>query len=223
MGGAVPKQFQLLGDEPVLLHTLRRCAAALPEAHLTVVLPAAQHAYWQQLLDPHAAVPAHALVAGGASRAESVRNGLAALPADEGEALVVIHDGVRPFVPMAVLREAVAVARARGSAVAAVPLKDSVRRVRPDGSSGAEDRAAFQLVQTPQCFPLATLRHAYATADLTDPTLTDDASIVERAGGSVVLIPGAYENLKLTTPEDLQWATAVVLNMGYGWPKKSKS
>ncbi len=212
MGAAVPKQFLLLAGEPVLLRTLRRFANAAPEALRFVVLPAAEHARWQALLRDFPDAPTHRVVTGGATRLASVRAGLAAIAATAAvdSALVAVHDGVRPLVPETLIQAAYRVAAARGSAVAAVALKDSVRRVWPDGSSVAEDRAQFRLVQTPQCFPLGVLRAAYAAASDDDPALTDDASVVARGGHSVELIAGAYENLKITTPEDLVLAEALL-------------
>lgn len=212
MGALLPKQFLLLLGEPVLLRTLRRFAAAAPAATCVVLLPATEHARWQTLLAGFSEVPAHQVLAGGATRLASVRAGLAALTAAgaPASALVAIHDGVRPLVPVGVVQEAYRVAAAHGGAVAAVALKDSVRRVRADGTSVAEDRAALRLVQTPQCFPLGVLRAAYAAVTDDDPTLTDDASVVARAGYPLALIAGAYENLKITTPEDLVLAEALL-------------
>ena len=211
MGGAVPKQFLPLAGEPVLLRTLRRFATAAPEAACLLVLPATEHARWRALLAGFPDAPAHLVVAGGATRLASVRAGLAALHAETDSSLVAIHDGVRPLVPAVVIEEAYRVAAQRGSAVAAVALKDSVRRVLPNGSSIAEDRAAFRLVQTPQCFPLGVLRAAYAAMeDENDPTLTDDASVVARLGHRIELIEGSYENLKITTPDDLILAEALL-------------
>ena len=213
MGAAEPKQFLLLAGQPVLLHTLRCFAEAVPAAELVVVLPAAHRARWQELLadiDP-ARVPPHRVVSGGATRLASVRAGLRALGPQPAGTLVAVHDGVRPLVPVAVIRAAYAAAQAHGAAVPVVALKDSVRRVRADGSSVAEDRTALQLVQTPQCFQLAALRAAYAAApDDHDPALTDDASVAERAGQAITLVAGSYENLKITTPEDLLLAEAVL-------------
>ncbi len=213
MGAAIPKQFLLLAGEPVLLRTLRRFAEAAPGAQRIVVLPSAEHARWQALLTDFADAPAHQVVGGGPTRLASVRAGLAVI-AETGApdtALVAIHDGVRPLVPAIVITEAYRVAAERGSAVAAVPLKDSIRRVLTTGESVAEDRAAFRLIQTPQCFPLGTLRAAYAAVppDNHDPTLTDDATVVARAGHPIELIAGAYENIKITTPDDLLLAEAL--------------
>jgi len=210
MGAAVPKQFLLLAGEPVLLRTLRRFAEAVPEAARVVVLPADQHGYWQELLDGWEDVPTHQVIAGGATRLASVRRGLEALAGVADEVLVAVHDGVRPLVPGAVIREAFRLAEERGSAVAAVALKDSIRRMQGSGVSVAEDRSAFRLVQTPQCFPLGVLRRAYAAVADDDPRLTDDASVVERLGLPVTLMAGAESSLKITTPEDLLIAEALL-------------
>ncbi len=210
MGAPIPKQFLLLAGEPVLLHTLRRTAAADPDATVLLVLPADEHARWQAIVA--AAVPPappHRVLTGGASRLTSVWAGLTALADAPPETLVAIHDGVRPFITADLLREAFTVTAARGSAVAAVTLKDSIRRILPNGQSTAEDRTEFRLIQTPQCFPLHRLRAAYAAALANpDPTLTDDASVIARLGFPIELIEGDYRNLKITTPEDLLIAEA---------------
>jgi len=209
MGTAVPKQFLPLAGEPVLLHTLRRFAEAAPEAARFIILPAAEHAPWQTLVAAFPDVPPHQIVAGGATRLTSVRAGLAALATAPAHALVAIHDGVRPLVPGSVIRAAYQTCALQGTAVAVVPLKDSVRHVLPGGASVAADRAAFRLVQTPQCFSLGLLREAYLTiTDADAATLTDDASVVERLGYPIELIAGDYRNLKITTPEDLLLAEA---------------
>ncbi len=207
MGAPLPKQFLPLAGAPVLLRTLQRVAQAVPAAGRLVVLPAAEHPRWQALLREcgAATVPPHQVVAGGATRLASVRNGLAAIAAAgvPDTALVAVHDGVRPLVPVAVMQEAFRVAAAQGSAVATVALKDSVRRWRPDGTSATEDRTAFRLVQTPQCFALGVLQQAYAAVADDEAALTDDASVVERFGHPITLIEGDSANLKITTPDDL--------------------
>jgi 2-C-methyl-D-erythritol 4-phosphate cytidylyltransferase len=205
MGTPVPKQFLPLAGEPVLLRTLRRFAAAAPDAVLLVVLPVSEHTRWRELHSAHPHVPPHHVVAGGATRLASVRAGLVAIAAlnPASNAVVAVHDGVRPLVPTSVVQEAFRVAHITGAAVAAVPLKDSVRQVEPSGVSVAADRALFRLVQTPQCFAFQLLQAAYAAVVDDDPVLTDDASVAERLGHPITLILGASENLKITTPDDL--------------------
>ncbi|RZK36870.1 MAG: 2-C-methyl-D-erythritol 4-phosphate cytidylyltransferase [Hymenobacter sp.] len=208
MGADRPKQFLLLRGEPVLLHTLRRFAApALAVAELVVVLPFDQVAYWQQLAAGCANVPPHRVVVGGATRWASVKAGLAALPAAlAGEALVAVHDGVRPLVPEAVIEAAYQGAAVHKAVAVAVPPKDSVRMLGAAGSSPL-DRRRLRLMQTPQTFDLDLLRRAYRLPELS--TFTDDASVVDDLC-PVQLVEGDYRNLKITTPEDLLLAEALL-------------
>ena len=207
MGADRPKQFLLLRGEPVLLHTLRRFAEpALGVAQLVVVLPFDQLDFWQKLAAEYGVTIPHTLVAGGATRWASVKAGLAALPTDApAGALVAVHDGVRPLVPLAVVEATYQAAAAHGAAAAAVPPKDSVRLLGAAGSSPL-DRRRLRLMQTPQTFDLALLRRAYRLPEL--PTFTDDASVVDDLH-PVHLVEGDYRNLKITTPEDLLLAEAI--------------
>ena len=206
MGAGRPKQFLDLLGEPVLLRTLRRFGeVGLGVRPCVVVLPAEQFDAWQAICAAHPAVPPHAVVAGGATRWASVRNGLAYF-ADYEAGTVAVHDGVRPLVPTAVIEHCYAEAEAHGAAVAAVAPKDSVRGLAQSGSY-ALDRARLRLVQTPQCFELTLLRRAYQLPEL--PTFTDDASVVEDLH-PIRLVPGDYRNLKITTPEDLIVAEALL-------------
>ena len=211
MGADRPKQFLLLRGEPVLLHTLRRWAEpALSVAQLVVVLPFDQLAYWRQLMEEYQITIPHQLVAGGATRWASVKAGLAALPPDAPTgALVAVHDGVRPLITPAVIEAAYQAAALHGAVAVAVPPKDSVRLLGAAGSSPL-DRRRLRLMQTPQTFDLALLRRAYRLPEL--PTFTDDASVVDDLH-PVQLVEGDYRNLKITTPEDLLLAEAL-LNHG---------
>ncbi|TGE26468.1 2-C-methyl-D-erythritol 4-phosphate cytidylyltransferase [Hymenobacter metallicola] len=206
MGADRPKQFLNLLGEPVLLHTLRRfLEAALQVEECVVVLPPEQFATWQQLCQEHQVRLPHAVVAGGATRWASVRNGLAYL-IHRPAGLVAVHDGVRPLVSAQVIEQTYTAAAAHGAAVAAVAPKDSVRGLAQQGSY-ALDRSRLRLVQTPQCFELNLLRRAYQLPEL--PTFTDDASVVEDLQ-PIYLVPGDYRNLKITTPEDLIVAEALL-------------
>jgi 2-C-methyl-D-erythritol 4-phosphate cytidylyltransferase len=208
MGADRPKQFLLLRGEPVLLHTLRRFAEpALGVTQTVVVLPFDQLDFWQQLCaDYHISLP-HTLVVGGATRWASVKAGLAALPTEApAGALVAVHDGVRPLIAASVIEAAYVAAAAHGAAAVAVPPKDSVRLLGAAGSSPL-DRRRLRLMQTPQTFDLALLRRAYRLPEL--PTFTDDASVVDDLH-PVQLVEGDYRNLKITTPEDLLLAEALL-------------
>jgi 2-C-methyl-D-erythritol 4-phosphate cytidylyltransferase len=198
----LPKQFIPLGGKPVLMHTVEQFYNVDPAIKILLVLPPDQVGVWQELCQVHGFFVSHQVALGGPSRFASVRNGLAKI---EGEGLVAVHDGVRPFVSAPLIRAAFDEAEEYGNAVAAVPLKDSIRRLSVTGSH-AEDRSHFRLIQTPQCFRLDLLRQAYTQPE--DPTFTDDASVVERLGVTIRLVNGTYENIKITTPEDLLWAEA---------------
>ncbi len=208
MGADRPKQFLELLGEPVLLHTLRRFTEpALSVQQCVIVLPADQFDTWHQLCARHEVAIPHAVVAGGHSRWASVRNGLAYLAGQEA-GLVAVHDGVRPLVPAAVVDAAYEAAAAHGTAVVAVAPKDSVRALSTDGNH-ALDRATLRLVQTPQVFELSLLRRAYELPE--EVAFTDDASVVERLGQTIHLVEGDYRNLKITTPEDLLLAEALMM------------
>ncbi|WP_115375437.1 2-C-methyl-D-erythritol 4-phosphate cytidylyltransferase [Adhaeribacter pallidiroseus] len=200
MQSHLPKQFISIGGWPILMHTIQRFFSYNPQIKVVVVLPADQILFWKQLCTENNFTLPHQVVAGGNSRFASVNNGLAVIT---GEGVVAVHDGVRPFAPVNIINEAFAVAAQKGNAVVAVPLKESIRKITHDGSQ-ALDRDMYRLVQTPQCFQLSLLRQAYQLPE--EAAFTDDASVLERLGEKINLVPGAYENLKITTPEDLIWA-----------------
>ena len=199
MKSEVPKQFLLLNGKPILQHTLERFLAVLPAHQIILVLPARDQATWDGLCQAHNFHPAVQIVHGGASRFQSVRNGLEAITAADG--LVAAHDGVRPFVSPEIIRNSFETAARTGSAVTCVPVKDSVRVVGADGLSQAVDRSQYRLVQTPQTFQLNLFRQAFQADE--QPFFTDCASVMEHAGFAITLIEGAYENIKITTPDDL--------------------
>lgn len=206
MGADRPKQFLELLGEPVLLHTLRRFTEpGLGVQECVVVLPQDQFTTWHQLCARHSVSIPHTLIAGGHSRWASVRNGLAHLQAQKA-GVVAVHDGVRPLVSAAVIEATYAAAELHGAAVAAVLPKDSVRSLSQQGSY-ALDRTRLRLVQTPQCFELGLLQRAYQLPELS--TFTDDASVVEDLH-TIHLVNGDYRNLKITTPEDLILAEALL-------------
>lgn len=201
MKSDVPKQFLLLNSKPILQHTLERFLDFSPALRIILVLPARDLETWTRLCDKHNFYPPVETVNGGGTRFQSVRNGLKRISAKEG--LVAVHDGVRPFVTTDIIQNSFETAARTGAAVTAVAVKDSVRLVQPDGSSQAVDRSQYQLVQTPQTFRLDLLRQAFLAEE--QPFFTDCASVVEYAGFPVTLIEGSYQNVKITTPEDLMW------------------
>lgn len=204
MGGIIPKQFLFLGNSPVLAHTINNFAAALPGAEIVVVLPAEYTDYWKNLA-ARFDVASHSVATGGSERFHSVRNGLAALT-HEAE-LIAIQDGVRPLSSAELIRNTVATAAQYGAAIPVVEPVDSFRETDGDNSQ-IIDRRRLRIVQTPQVFRADWLREAYRAEY--DPAFTDDASVVERAGHRVALCIGERQNIKITTPEDLLFAAAIL-------------
>lgn len=206
MGGEKPKQFQDLKGRPVLMHTLERFREALPEGKLILVLPESWMTMWRDLCRRHAFDIDHELVKGGDTRFHSVKNGLDAIRGEEG--VVAVHDGVRPFVAVDVIRECVKQALTGACVVPVIAPVESVRLKQGDTDrTQSIDRNLCLLVQTPQVFPLNRLRQAYSQPY--QSLFIDDASVVEADGGQVEVVEGNRENIKLTTPFD--WAVAQLL------------
>ncbi len=203
MGGETPKQFLLLGTKPILMHTLARFAEALPDAKLVVVLPQAHIAHWTALCEKYGFTTPHTVVPGGATRFESVKNGLnAAADCD----YIGVHDGVRPLVGKDLIFRVLEASQEFGAAIPAVPLSDSLREITSGGSRPV-DRDRFAAVQTPQFFRASLLIRAY---EHPDTGFTDDASVVEASGTAVALVPGDPSNIKITTRFDLDFASALL-------------
>ncbi|WP_033347007.1 2-C-methyl-D-erythritol 4-phosphate cytidylyltransferase [Kitasatospora aureofaciens] len=222
LGPGAPKALRELGGVPLLVHAVRALARSRAVGLVVVAAPADGVAEVVALLDSHGLDDKDIrVVAGGATRQESVRLGLAAIPEEVG--IVLVHDAARPLVPVEVVDAVAAAVRAGcGAVVPAVPLADTVKRVEPN-PGGPEpvvdtpERATLRAVQTPQGFDRATLVevHAKALAEETaggvdTPPVTDDAGLVERYGGTVVVVPGHEEAFKVTRPLDLVLAEAVL-------------
>lgn len=201
MGGDIPKQFLPVKGKPVLMRTLEAFHAYDAAIRLIVVLPADQQAYWKQLCQKYGFTLPHRIADGGETRFHSVKNGLALV---EEDALVGVHDGVRPFVSPDVIAECYRSAEEKGAAIPVVDIVETVRRISEDGGSETVPRDRYKLVQTPQVFRASLLKQAYAQPYI--PAFTDDASVVEALGHRVELVRGNRENIKLTTPFDLKLA-----------------
>ncbi|MEV7603343.1 2-C-methyl-D-erythritol 4-phosphate cytidylyltransferase [Kitasatospora sp. NPDC089797] len=222
LGPGAPKALRELGGVPLLVHAVRALARSRAVGLVVVAAPADGVAEVVALLDSHGLDDKDIrVVAGGATRQDSVRLGLAAIPDDVG--IVLVHDAARPLVPVEVVDAVAAAVRAGAPAVVpAVPLADTVKRVEPN-PGGAEpvldtpERATLRAVQTPQGFDRATLVEVHAKALAEEaaggadaPSVTDDAGLVERYGGTVVVVPGHEEAFKVTRPLDLVLAEAVL-------------
>lgn len=208
-GGARPKQFRFLDGMPVLARTINTFAAALPGAEIVAVLPEQHIGFWKNL-SARFDVAEHKIVAGGAERFHSVRNGLAALTSDPG--LIAVQDGVRPLGSIAMIRRVAEAAARHGAAVPVVEPVDSFRETDADEAGNVAshivDRRFLRIVQTPQIFRADILRRAYEAEYRAE--FTDDASVVEAIGQAVCLAEGERENLKLTTPGDFVVAEALI-------------
>ena len=202
MKSEVPKQFLSINGTPVLMHTILAFRMYSADIHIILVLPEDQFDFWKQLCNEHAFDVNYSLVKGGETRFHSVKNGLESIKVKEG--IVAVHDGVRPIIDKEIIRNGFLAAEEYGTAVTCVHLKDSIRFAGQNGSNKAMERADFRLIQTPQMFRMKWMRQAFAVDYNTG--FTDCASVLEAAGYSIHLIGGAYENIKITTPEDLIWA-----------------
>jgi len=211
MGGQLPKQFMLLDGEPILGRTINRFAETLPGAEIVVVLPTDYIDFWNDYAKRFEVAP-HRCAAGGATRFDSVRNGLAAISADCD--LIAVQDGVRPLSSKKLILRAILTASAQGSAIPAIAPVDTLREVTRDGKSHPIDRSTLRMIQTPQVFRAEWLRSAYDKAP--DNRFTDDASAVEAAGNAVTLIEGEATNLKITTRSDLAIADTILKRQADG-------
>ena len=201
------KQFLIIKGLPLMWWTLRRFYEALPDAPISLVLHESLFDEFRRLEIEYGPSGVTHLIQGGAERFHSVLNGLITLP-DDG--LVAIHDAVRPFPSVALIRNTFDIAGLHGSAIPTVPLKDSIRKISDVNTkeSIALNRSDYISVQTPQCFDLALLKPSFAVPYST--SFTDDASVFEASGHKITICDGDPINLKVTTPEDLVIANALV-------------
>lgn len=198
------KQFMLLAGKPLLMHTLERFTAFDPHIPLILVLPGSHHNHWKKLCEISGFTIPHLVVHGGNTRFHSVQNGLACI---QGDGIVFIHDGVRPFVTAGTLQRCYDTALKTGNAIPVIPVTESVRQVEKDRNFPV-DRDKYMLVQTPQTFRISLIRSAYQRAY--SPEFTDDASVLEKTGETIHLVEGNRENIKITWPEDLEFAKSIL-------------
>lgn len=204
MNNAVPKQFLELLGKPVLMHTIEKFVAAIPDIHIVLVLSAAYTPQWEQLCKKHNFKIPFELTAGGETRFHSVKNGLALVPEN---AVVGIHDAARPLVSVKTILSAFETAEKTGNASPAVSINESMREMNSNGNK-AVDRSTYFIVQTPQCFQSSLIKKAFLQEYC--PAFTDDASVLESMGEKINLVEGNRENIKITTPQDLIVAEALM-------------
>lgn len=206
MQARLRKQFIDLNSRPILVHTLRAFDACRAVNRLIVVVPENEITFCQRnILEPASLGTRTLLVAGGKRRQDSVHNGLSAITEDDG--IVLIHDGVRPLVTQKLIEECIDGAARWGACIPAILPVDTPKQIHDDGVIAKTlGRDSIRLAQTPQAFQLDLIRQAHEEAVRKNWDVTDDASLVERLGGRVHTIEGLTENIKITTPQDLQLA-----------------
>src|SRR5574341_168213 len=210
MGKAVAKQFLPLGDKPLLAHTLLAFQRA---SEIDEVIPILSKEDMEDCLrdviERFHITKVKTLVVGGKERQDSAAHGLQKLEKDAS--IVLVHDGVRPFVTAGMIKETVDLARKGECVTVGVPIKDTIKEVDAKGIvRHTLERSKLWAIQTPQAFPLKVLMRAYEESYKHKVFGTDDATLVERTGGTVRVIMGSYENIKITTPEDLILAEEIL-------------
>jgi 2-C-methyl-D-erythritol 4-phosphate cytidylyltransferase len=207
MAGDRPKQFLQLAGVPIIFHTLKPFEQCDSIQEIIVVLPAAESADFLALVQKYGVKKLSRVVPGGTTRAESVWRGLFAIRGATAE-IIAVHDGVRPFVTAEEIDRTVAAARSHGAAILVAPAIDTIKEV--DGGAVVKTLERRQLCHalTPQCFRYELLRRAYERADVQDPAITDDSSLVEQLGEPVTIVEGSSRNIKITTQRDLLIAEA---------------
>ena len=206
----LPKPFLSVAGRPILVHTLRRFTSIEMVRRMVVVVAAEREALCREVLHAHGPWPQPiSVVHGGAERQDSVRNGLAAL--ETACEIVVIHDAARPFISAEAIQRSIDAAAEAGSAVVATPVRDTIKRA--DAQHTIRETVSRQdlwLAQTPQTFQVGVIRAAHRRAQQRGIVGTDDATLVEQMGKPVRLVPGDALNFKITTPDDLALAQAVL-------------
>ena len=206
MGSDIPKQFLPIGGKPVLMRTLERFRAYSADIQIILVLPEAQQDYWRELCEKYDFKVSYQLANGGQTRFHSVQNGLALVP-DDAQGVVGVHDGVRPFPSIEVIRNCYEAAREKKAVIPVIPVVETVRHLEGERSVTVP-RGDYRLVQTPQTFDIQLLKAA--NRQPYNDGFTDDASVVESYGHQITLVEGNRENIKITTPYDLKIAEVLI-------------
>ncbi|CAM3937507.1 2-C-methyl-D-erythritol 4-phosphate cytidylyltransferase [Mesobacillus zeae] len=207
MGAGKNKLLLTLEGIPVLIHTLRVFEADEACTGVILTIHPDDEQSFKELLGRYGITKIAALVHGGRERQDSVFNGLKAAPASE---VILVHDAARPFIKKNTIRMLAEAALLDGAAIAAVPVKDTIKKAENLHVTETVERSSLWAVQTPQAFRVSVLREAHEQAEKDHFTGTDDSSLVERLGHKVAIIEGDYDNIKLTTPEDLYFAEAIM-------------
>ena len=204
-----PKQFLDLNGTPILVHTLRRFLQYDATLHLILVVHKDYATHLASMLEKFDLLQANITITlGGETRFDSVKNGLNTISSKEG--IVGIHDAARPLVSIETIRTCFETALSEGNAIPCIPVNESMRKIN-NALNEAVDRNAYRIIQTPQCFRLSEIVPAFETAY--SSTFTDDATVLEAAGGKIKLVTGNVENIKITSPQDLILAQALIAHV----------
>jgi 2-C-methyl-D-erythritol 4-phosphate cytidylyltransferase len=207
--GKLPKQFLMLKDKPILAHTVGKFERCELIEEIILVVPEDYLEYCSQaIVDKYGFKKVRKVVCGGKERQDSVYSGLKACPSDTS--IVVIHDGVRPFISPDKISESVEMCQEKRAVVLAVPVKETVKRVAHSNIITTLDREKLWLTQTPQTFEYKLILNAYKKAEEDNFVGTDDSALVERLGYEVTILEGDYKNIKITTTEDLMIAEKIL-------------
>ena len=210
MGGSVPKQFLALGGQPIIIHTLRVLQSSPVIDEIILAVPQSEMEYClTHIVNPHHFTKVRKVVPGGQERQDSVRHALEEVHEDVD--VVLVHDAVRPFLTEKMVDEVVRMARAKGAAIIALPMKDTVKQVGADHViERTIDRRPLWLAQTPQAFRRVWLLDAHRKAHAEGVHATDDAYLVEWCGHPVSVVEGSGDNIKVTRPEDMIIGEAIL-------------
>ena len=214
MGGSTKKQYLELAGRPILAHTLTLFENHPLIENIYLIVPAADISYCQQqIVDRYGFSKIQRVIAGGPERQDSVRNGLDALEKDgfdQSQRPILIHDGARPLFDCKRLSALIEIICKTGACTIGVPVKDTIKDVENSTITGSPDRSRLWQAQTPQGFQYHLIREAFDQADKDGFVATDDASLLERLGHPVQMLEGDYRNIKVTTPEDILIAVALL-------------
>lgn len=209
MGATISKQFLLLNDKPILVHTLERFQACDLVSEIIVATQRSSLSLIEEIKQTYALTKLKPPVEGGERRQDSIANALRSV--DERAEIVSVHDAVRPFVHLQEITQSIETAKYYGASIVAVRAKDTMKQASTDGRvEKTLNRSSLWSVQTPQTFQKEILLDAYRFAAKNNLTATDDSFLVEQIGISPIIVEGSYENIKVTTPDDLLLAELLV-------------
>ena len=204
MACSIPKQFLKINNEIILMKSISAFHKFDPNIKIIIALPKDHITYWEDLCSKNNFIIDHLIAFGGKTRYHSVKNALEKI---SGDGIVAIHDGVRPLVNLETIEQVFEIATINGNAIPYIDLIDSIRYV-DDGINKPADRNKYKLIQTPQAFDIKLIKRAYEQS--WEETFTDDASVVEKLGININLVPGNRENIKITSQIDLKLAESLL-------------